>query len=343
MKYGIGAAVALVALYLCSSLGGCPTPAEGEGEGEGEGVPEGLVVIAEGWFQMGALERETGSADEYPTHFIYLDEYQIGQYEVTNAEFVGVLNWALEQGDLESSSGTDYAGQDVYAFGKMMLDLNHAQCPIVFTDNVFSVRIREDAAMDNHPVVLVTWYGAVAYCNWRSRMEGLKPVYNLETWERIKPAPNGYRLPTEAEWERAAAWGPELDWIAMPDGTAGGHYIYAIQSDTVDTSRANYIKANPADLDANPLTSPVGFFEAQMSPSGCYDMTGNAIEWCGDWYGAYEAASHGNYQGPPTGSKRVARGGGWNSDSYTVRASARDSYGENTAQIYIGFRVARTP
>ena len=60
--------------------------------------------------------------------------------------------------------------------------------------------------MASHPVVRVSWFGAVAYCNWRSEMEGLQPCYDLETWTRYEPVRSGYRLPTEAEWERAASW-----------------------------------------------------------------------------------------------------------------------------------------
>jgi len=208
--------------------------------------------------------------------------------------------------------------------------------------------------MDDHPVVDVTWYGAVAFCNWLSEIKGLTPCYDMTVanWPLVEapPTSGGYRLPTEAEWERAAGWEPAKHWI------------YGFLSDTLTgDNRCNYNQktpwVNPLGLTTEPYTSPVGWFNGvnispngnvptldSPSPVGAYDMSGNVWEWCGDWYSwtYYQSGPVTNPTGPATGSTRVARGGGWFHDGSFCRTAGRFSnYDPGSVNYSFGFRVAR--
>ena len=317
--------------------------------------PPETVDVPAGWFEMGRPYDSDGHSDEAPVHNVYLDNYAIGKYPVTNREFAGVLNWALAKGRLQDDVGNAYNGGKVFAYGKPLADtLASAHgSQISFGAGQFEVLSRtgyngEEFSMDEHPVVLVTWYGAVAYCNWLSEMHRLRPCYDTETWDRLRPVPNGYRLPTEAEWERAAAW----------DGQR--HQRYGVGSDTLDFTQANFFEsdyANPLRLTSMPYTSPVGWYNggnlAQLavssvwtqnavSPVGCYDMAGNVWEWCHDWYDAeyYARSGLANPTGPETGAHRVGRGGSWRYASDHCRAADRYWNWPEYHSRYQGFRVA---
>jgi len=333
-------------------------PAEGEGtEGEsGEGEPEppeGMTDVGSGSFKMGASD---GESAEEPVHSVSLSAYYIGKFEVTNEEYAQVLNWANGQGLLEGYGGRSYDGRLVYFEGWPLADTydSSADAQIVYSGGVFTPRNRPGHndnlfSMASHPVVRVSWFGAVAYCNWRSEMEGLQPCYDLETWTRYEPVRSGYRLPTEAEWERAASW----------DGAK--HWRYGMTSDAIDITRANYIEggeANPLELRTQPYTAPGGWYNGvnaarlntpatktknALSPAGAYDMSGNVSEWCHDWYqyDFYDSSPSSNPAGPSTGANRVIRGGSWGNNAYDCRTARR--YGDDPEYLFynVGFRVAR--
>ncbi|HIJ72910.1 MAG TPA: SUMF1/EgtB/PvdO family nonheme iron enzyme [Candidatus Hydrogenedentes bacterium] len=304
--------------------------------GPDEETPVAMVRVPGGWFEMGQREDESGTIHELPRHDVYLDSYDIGKYEVTNAAYARVLNWALANGYLENSAGEEYSGLDVFAFGERLLQILTSTCQIRFSDGQFIVESRDGVDMSDHPVVDVSWYGAAAFCNWLSEMNGLTPCYNLSDWHRISPLPEGFRLPTEAEWERAAAWGTK-------------HWIYGFQSDTIDGARCNYDSANPLSLGTEPFTTEVGYFNGSnantvdsSSPVGCYDMSGNAWEWCHDWYGDYTEETLINPAGPDSGSNRVVRGGSWYHSADNARTAFRPPYSPATTCSVVGFRVARS-
>ena len=201
----------------------------------------------------------------------------------------------------------------------------------------------------NHPVQTITWYDAVKWCNARSEMEGLTPCYTVSgkvyrtgnsntvacNWNA-----NGYRLPTEAEWEKAAR-----------GGLIGKRFPWG---DRISYSRANYSSDTSYDYDvsptreyhpvwgtgATPYTSPVGSFAA--NGYGLYDMTGNVWERCWDWYGSYTAGTQTDPRGPASGSYRLGRGGSWHDNAGNCRVARRNYYGPGGSYNGFGFRLARS-
>jgi len=175
----------------------------------------------------------------------------------------------------------------------------------------------------NRPVIKVNWFDAVEYCNWRSEQEKLKQVYTLSQeavtadWNA-----NGYRLPTEAEWEYAAKGGGYSQGFMY----AGSNHAYEVA----------WYKAN-----SDGKTQPVG--QKKANELGLYDLSGNVWEWCWDWYDEkYDNNSPGeNPRGPNTGSYRVMRGGSWFIDPFLCRASNRGRYLPDSRVNYLGFRLAR--
>ena len=157
----------------------------------------------------------------------------------------------------------------------------------------------------NHPVIHVSWNDAVAYCEWLSRKTGKR-----------------YRLPTEAEWEYAAR-----------GGTHSRGYRYAGSSSPDEV--AWY------DGNSGGRTHPVG--QKQPNELGLHDMTGNAWEWCADWYGSYSSDSQTNPQGPAGGSCRVLRGGSWNDSARYCRVSNRSDNYPYIRDDFYGFRLALVP
>jgi len=148
----------------------------------------------------------------------------------------------------------------------------------------------------NRPVVGVSWFEAAAYCAWA-----------------------GGRLPTEAEWERAAR-GPE-----------GGKYPWG-DTPPLDPSRANYSETKVGH------PTPVGLFPKGNTSEGLCDMLGSVWEWCADWYGLYEAASRDNPLGPGKGEYKVVRGGSWDNFTRNVRVSGRGRYEPTIRFDNLGFR-----
>ena len=303
--------------------------------------PLEMVPVPAGTFTMGARhdgdDDRHASDDEYPRHEVTLSAYEIGKYEVTNGQMVDVLNWALNQGYLENAAGQSYSGQTtVYSHGEPLIDIhtedNDSQ--IVYDNSSFDWRNRGGYSMEDHPVLQVSWYGAVCFANWLSEMEGRTRLYDLNTWELVDQFDNGYRLPTEAEWERAAAW----------DGTK--HWIYGYQSDNPNANRMNYNDSNPLGLDY-PYTTPVGFYDGSgdtidsPSPVGAYDMSGNLYEWVHDWYARdyYEGGAMTNPTGPSTDTYKVRRGGSCYSEARDVRTAARWNFSPSSRPVTLGFRL----
>lgn len=179
------------------------------------------------------------------------------------------------------------------------------------------------------PVISVSWLDAVEYCNWRSRQEGLQEVYTINgTTVSANWNANGYRLPTEAEWEYAARCrGKKEKWAGTSEEGALASY-------------ANY--SENSSKDGYEYTAPVGSFRANSI--GLYDMSGNVWEWCWDWYdaGYYEQSKNSrDPKGPDSGSGRVLRGGSWFNGPAYARCANRNLGSPDGRISSDGFRLAR--
>lgn len=284
-------------------------------------VPKGMVLIPAGNFLMGDSFGE-GWGDELPVHRVYVSAFYMDKHEVTKALWDEVALWANTNGyDIGPSDGLGNA--------------------------------------PNHPVRNVSWYEAVKWCNARSEKEGLTPCYTVGglTYRRGRSTPecnwgaNGYRLPTEAEWEKAARGGCESRRFPWCDADTIQHNranYYSSAQYAYDTSRTR--EFHPDWKGSTPGTSPVGTFAP--NGYGLYDVAGNVWEWCWDWHAPapfqqrfdpsyYEVSPSSDPRGPSSGWDRVCRGGSWQSSAILLRVACRFSYVPETEIDTLGFRVVR--
>lgn len=252
---------------------------------------DGMVqmYVSAGTFLRGS---SSGSSNETPQREITLDAFWIDQYEVNNNQYAQFLN---ERGDHLNCEGEPCTSIDNNTY-------------IYLQEGVYKVK---DNFAD-HPTIMVSWYGADAYCEWAGR-----------------------RLPTEAEWEKAARGtdGRSYPWGNEFDGHLHNFCDAQCELDWADKS---------VD-DGYPFTAPVGSYPAGASPYGVMDMFGNVWEWVNDWFNSdyYEFSPDQNPQGPGFGDYRVLRGGSWDNLGSVMRASDRSS-GNPTDRYYnVGFRCAQ--
>jgi formylglycine-generating enzyme required for sulfatase activity len=288
-----------------------------------------LALIPEGAFLMGDA-MDDGYNAEKPVHSVTVSAFYMGITEVTKAQWDTVANWAKDHGyDLTSADGT------AYTFG-------------------YSAA----GKADDHPVYAVNWWDALKWCNARSEMEGYPPAYyTSESHSSVYKSgslqlPNewvdwettAYRLPTEAEWEKAAR-----------GGISGRRFPWG---DTIDFSRANYMADGRKAYDTTgttaltyhpdyksggmPYTSPVGSF----SPNGygLYDVIGNVKEYVFDTQRIYENSPVVDPLGPTRDSSGyfycTARGGGWGGFGPAYCRLAHRGSGGRANDV--GFRIVRS-
>ena len=282
----------------------------------------GYALAKGGTFKMGSPDDEIeASGDEKPQHDVTVSSFYISKYETTHAEYIEFLNSAEVAAD-----GSKDEVLLIVMYGDTIA-VENIGGEFRFKDGV-TIFPTSDT-----PVTYVTWYGAVEYANWLSNQAGLTPVYTIvpehivgtldmaevtASWEA-----NGYRLPTEAEWEYAAKGG---------DQSMGYKYAGSDNVDQVGWSSSNSC-LNP---------HPVG--QKEDNELKLYDMSGNVSEWCWDWYGDYLSVNHQtDPEGPSTGSTRVSRGGGWwnSNDASRLRSAARNYAYPSVSGRDFGFRLVR--
>ncbi len=297
----------------------------------GGGSYDGMVSIPAGTFVMGD-HHGVGDPNELPLHSVTLDAFDIGIYEVTNQEYADYLNTAHAQARVTVLSGQVFS---VGAGGKHVCDTTAytGYSEITWNGSTFGVM----AGKENHPMTMVTWYGACTYANQKSRDHGLAHCYDEMTWDCDFNA-EGFRLPTEAEWEYAARGGEHNPYYRYPWG------------DSVDGSHANYWGSGDPYEGPAPETTPIGYYDGNQTPAGAdmangyglYDTSGNLWEWCWDTFDPnyYSYSPPFNPTGPDTpGSPRVFRGGSWFSDPSELRSACRSADLPVYRDWYVGFRV----
>lgn len=256
-------------------------------------VPANFALVPGGIFTMGDT-RGGGFPNELPTHIVTVSTFIIGKYEVTQGEYQSIMGYNPASG--------------------------------------FGVGV-------SYPGYYVNWYSALKYCNLRSMNEGLTPVYTISgstnpnewgavpdwvtsaTWDAVicNWNANGYRLPTEAEWEFAAR-----------SGTATPDYLY---SGSDDINVVAWYETNSGSS-----SHPVGI--KASNELGIYDISGNAWEWVWDVYDTYYDGAQTNPHGAFNGIYRVGRGGAWLYGDLDCRLVVRHRY-QPYFSSYVGFRLSR--
>ncbi len=273
----------------------------------------GWALIPAGNFTMGnQMAAGEGVPAELPAFQLFVGEFRIQKTEVTKDQWDATHGWAVANGYTFAFSGSGVAG--------------------------------------NHPVHTVNWYDVIKWCNAKSEQEGLEPCYfvNSNLYRtgspssvRWDPAKDGYRLPTEAEWEKAARGGLTARRFAW--------------GDLIDHTLANYVANSALDYEANPTdgphpsyvrptmpyTSPVGSFAA--NGYGLHDVAGNVLEWCWDRPTSnYSSGYTVDFTSASSSFERILRGGSWLGQASVARNSRRGRAFPDSGRGYdIGFRIAR--
>jgi formylglycine-generating enzyme required for sulfatase activity len=287
-----------------------------------EGISENIGVLIRNYspgdlcfiegenYEMGD-RKGNGTEDELPLHNVELSDFYIGYFEVTVSEYIEFLNsYDVSENGYYNGIRLIKISSNVTSFLNYDGEFYFTGCSVV---NSLSC-----------PVVNVTWFGAVVYCNWKSETEGLSVCYNLSDWS-CDINSNGYRLPSEAEWEYAARGGKyELD-----------NFMYSGTTENIEYF-AWYMYT------ANNQTHEIGL--KLPNQLGIYDMTGNASEWCNDWYSSeyYNTSTFLNPNGPLDGSKRIVRGGDWINNGLYCRVSNRDYFSPSRDLNNTGFRILKS-
>lgn len=282
-------------------------------------LPPAMVTMPVG-FLMG----DKDTPDEMPHVVTLTHRFYMGEYEVTNGQYVELLQWAYNNFYVVATPSVVADNLDTGT--SPLVDLEDEDCQIDFNGGVFTT------PYPDRPMIDVSWYGAAAYCDWLNLREGLPRAYNHYNWRCNNFDPygaEGYRLPTEAEWELSCRAGTTTKFNtgdcldADTEANFNGLYPYEACPEGASLGR----------------TRDVGYYPPNAW--GLYDMHGNVFEWCNDRVADY-GGSETDPIGPLTGSNRIIRGGGFSFEGVYCRSGARSNSAENYYAVGTGFRVARS-
>jgi sulfatase modifying factor 1 len=265
-----------------------------------------FVLVQGDCYEMGDTFGE-GDRDEQ-RHDVCVDDFYIGKYEVTNEQFAKFVE-ATGHRTTAEEKGTGWGlGQNGSGTWEERSGLNWRH-PIWPADGIKKKM--------NHPVVQVSWYDAVQFAKWLTAANG-----------------RTFRLPYEAEWEYAARSGGKMYRYSWGNISPAGN-VADLSLKKIFRNLSIFDGYN----DTYPYTAPVGSFPS--NELGIYDMTGNAWEWCEDWFDSqyYEESPKRNPRGPASGKTKVDRGGSWNNMPRIARISNRDDADPTYRFFNVGFRL----
>lgn len=282
-----------------------------------------FVYVPSGEYYMGASDDDLNAPyDEKPTHRVSISKpFFIGRFEVRVSDFKNFVDETGYITQVEKEGGAFYFNGEWTR------------------DNTRSWKNPGFEQEANHPVTCISWFDAIEFANYLSLKHGLKPYYKingLEIYTNIYA--DGYRLPTEAEWEYAARgfitpnmkttkyyWGEE-----KPEGNLADETAKKIFPDW--TILQGYD-------DKHVYTAPVGTYKPNSN--GLYDMIGNVWEWCEDWFSPefYKMSSTKDPINSNSTGLKVLRGSSWRIQPQESKASTRGRYNPNYGTNYCGFRL----
>lgn len=253
--------------------------------------------------------RIEGLDDEYPAHKVRITQpFYIGTHEVS----IGQFKKYLERSGHTTDSDSDGTGAWGYTPKTNTFEGRKLE---------YSWRNPGFPQLDSHPVINVTWFDAVRFCDWLSKTEGRK-----------------YRLPTEAEWEYACRAGSTTRFNFGDDSEQLTRFAACYDAETGKVF-PDWLPFATSSSDKFSFTAPVGSFKPNAW--GLYDMHGNVWEWCSDWHDAnyYSISPTDDPQGPVDGEVKVRRGGSWHTWSFYCRSSFRNWNSRTTRYVLVGMRV----